>query len=69
MQEKVEKLVTNNLGLVRYVAKQFSSSNVDFDDLVSEGTMGLIKAASSFDETKNVKFSTYSSFPISLYLP
>lgn len=61
MQEKVEKLVTNNLGLVRYVAKQFSSSNVDFDDLVSEGTMGLIKAASSFDETKNVKFSTYSS--------
>lgn len=43
MQEKVEKLVTNNLGLVRYVAKQFSSSNVDFDDLVSEGTMGLIK--------------------------
>lgn len=32
MQEKVEKLVTNNLGLVRYVAKQFSSSNVDFDD-------------------------------------
>lgn len=56
MQEKVEKLVTNNLGLVRYVAKQFSSSNVDFDDLVSEGTMGLIKAASSFDETKMLNF-------------
>lgn len=61
MQEVVEKLVTNNLGLVRYVAKQFASPNVDFDDLVSEGTIGLIKAASSFDETKKVKFSTYSS--------
>lgn len=61
MQEVVEKLVTDNLGLVRYVAKQLVSPNVDFDDLVSEGTIGLIKAAATFNEEKNVKFSTYSS--------
>ena len=47
-----EKLVAHNLRLVAHVAKKYYGSGSDNDDLISIGTIGLIKAASSFDYTK-----------------
>lgn len=59
--KELEKLVTDNMGLVRYIAKQMDVPYIQFEDLVSEGTIGLIKAARTFDENKEIKFSTYSA--------
>lgn len=56
-----EKLIEHNLRLVVYIAKKFESSNVDIDDLISVGTIGLIKAVNSFDGTKQIKLATYAS--------
>ena len=54
-------LVEHNLRLVVYIAKKFESSGVDGDDLVSVGTIGLIKAINSFRSDKNIKLATYAS--------
>lgn len=54
-------LVEHNLRLVVYIAKKFEGSNVDGDDLVSVGTIGLIKAVNSFRSDKNIKLATYAS--------
>ena len=59
--KEVEKLVTDNIGLVRHIAKQIDVPYIQQEDLVSEGTIGLIKAAQTFDENKKIKFSTYSA--------
>ena len=59
--KEVEKLVTENIGLVRHIAKQIDVPYIQQEDLVSEGTIGLIKAAQTFDENKKIKFSTYSA--------
>lgn len=55
------QLVEHNLRLVVYIAKKFEGSNADGDDLVSVGTIGLIKAINSFRSDKNIKLATYAS--------
>ncbi len=55
------KLIEHNLRLVVYIAKKFDNSGVDIEDLISVGTIGLIKAVSSFDAEKNIKLATYAS--------
>lgn len=60
--EKVkDELVEHNLRLVVYIARRFQNTGVDMDDLISVGTIGLIKAVSSFSSEKNVKLATFAS--------
>ena len=54
-------LIEHNLRLVVYIAKRFQNTGVDLDDLVSVGTIGLIKSVSSFSSKKNVKLATFAS--------
>ena len=54
-------LITHNLRLVVYIAKKFESTGIGIEDLVSIGTIGLIKAVKTFCPTKNIKFATYAS--------
>lgn len=56
-----EKLIVHNLRLVVYIAKKFDNTGFDQDDLISVGTIGLIKAVGSFDSDKNIKLATYAS--------
>ncbi len=56
-----EKLITHNLRLVVYIAKKFESSGVNVEDLISIGTIGLIKAVNTFSPEKNIKLATYAS--------
>ena len=57
----VDKLVEHNLRLVVYIAKRFQNTGIDMDDLISVGTIGLIKAVSSFSSKKKVKLATFAS--------
>lgn len=60
--EAVRKtLIEHNLRLVVYIAKKFESSGVGVEDLVSIGTIGLIKAINTFDPGKKIKLATYAS--------
>ena len=54
-------LIQHNLRLVVYIARKFDNTGVDNDDLVSIGTIGLIKAVNSFRVDKNIKLATYAS--------
>lgn len=54
-------LIEHNLRLVVYVAKRFESAGVGIEDLVSIGTVGLIKAINTFCTEKNIKLATYAS--------
>ena len=54
-------LIQHNLRLVVYIARKFDNTGVDNDDLVSIGTIGLIKAINSFRADKNIKLATYAS--------
>ena len=54
-------LVERNLRLVVYIARKFESTGIDTEDLISVGTIGLIKAVGSFDASKNIKLATYAS--------
>lgn len=54
-------LVEHNLRLVVYIARKFENTGADADDLVSVGTIGLIKAINSFKPDKNIKLATYAS--------
>ena len=54
-------LIERNLRLVAHVSKKYSTTNIDQDDLISIGTIGLIKAINSFDYTKNIKLATYAA--------
>ena len=54
-------LIEHNLRLVVYSAKKFENTNVDIEDLISVGTIGLIKAVNSFDDAKQIKLATYAS--------
>ncbi|MBR5320539.1 MAG: RNA polymerase sporulation sigma factor SigE [Clostridia bacterium] len=56
-----EKLITHNLRLVVYIAKKFENSGVNIEDLISIGTIGLIKAVNTFSPEKNIKLATYAS--------
>lgn len=55
------ELIQHNLRLVVYIARKFENTGVDNDDLVSIGTIGLIKAINSFRVDKNIKLATYAS--------
>ncbi len=55
------KLIEHNLRLVAHITKKYYSVTKDVDDLISIGTIGLIKAVNSFDYKKSIKFSTYAS--------
>ncbi len=60
--ESVRKLlIEHNLRLVVYIAKKFSNTGIDIEDLISIGTIGLIKAVRTFDVNKNIKLATYAS--------
>lgn len=56
-----EKLIEHNLRLVAHIVKKYYSATSDTDDLISIGTIGLIKGVSTFDPDKNVKLATYLS--------
>ena len=56
-----EKLIVHNLRLVVYIAKKFENTGVGVEDLVSIGTIGLIKAVRTFRPSKNIKLATYAS--------
>ena len=55
-----EKLISHNLRLVSHIVKKYTNS-LEADDLISVGTIGLVKAVDSFDYNKNVQFSTYAA--------
>jgi len=60
--EQVKKeLIEHNLRLVVYIARKFENTGIDTDDLISVGTIGLIKAVGTFDGEKNIKLATYAS--------
>ena len=54
-------LIEHNLRLVVYIAKKFDNTGVGVEDLISIGTIGLIKAIQTFNPTKNIKLATYAS--------
>ena len=56
-----QALITHNLRLVVYIAKKFENSGVPVEDLISTGTIGLIKSVNTFRPEKNIKLATYSS--------
>ncbi len=59
--EAKSALIQHNLRLVVYIARKFDNTGVDADDLISIGTIGLIKAINSFNPDKNIKLATYAS--------
>ncbi|MDP4119909.1 MAG: RNA polymerase sporulation sigma factor SigE [Bacillota bacterium] len=56
-----EPLITHNLRLVVYIAKKFESPSAGVEDLISIGTIGLIKAVNTFRPERNIKLATYAS--------
>lgn len=60
-EEARNKLIEHNLRLVAHIVKKYDIKKEQTEDLISIGTIGLIKAVSSFDSTKQVRFSTYAS--------
>ena len=56
-----EPLITHNLRLVVYIAKKFESSGVGIEDLISIGTIGLVKAVNTFSPERSIKLATYAS--------
>jgi len=59
--ETKRKLIEHNLRLVVYIAKKFENTGLDIEDLISVGSIGLIKAVNSFQYDRNIKLATYSS--------
>lgn len=60
-QDGREVLIEHNLRLVVYIARKFDNTGVGVEDLISIGTIGLIKAINSFNPDKNIKLATYAS--------
>ncbi len=60
-QEARKVLIERNLRLVAHVAKKYQGSDEDSDDLISIGTIGLIKAVATFDNSKNNRLATYAA--------
>jgi len=56
-----KKLIEHNLRLVVYIAKKFDNTGVGVEDLISIGTIGLIKGINTFNPNKNIKLATYAS--------
>lgn len=61
VEEVKAKLIEHNLRLVVYISHKFENTGVEADDLISIGTIGLIKAINSFRADKNIKLATYAS--------
>lgn len=55
------RLIEHNLRLVVYIAKKFENTGINIEDLISIGTIGLIKSINTFNPDKNIKLATYSS--------
>ena len=60
-KEARSKLIEHNLRLVVYIAKKFDNTGVGVEDLISIGTIGLIKAVNTYNSRKNIKLATYAS--------
>ncbi len=60
-EEAKKLLVERNLRLVVYIAKRFSNTGIDIEELISVGTLGLIKAVKSYNSDKKIKLATYAS--------
>ncbi len=60
-EDAKEPLIVHNLRLVVYIAKKFENTGVNIEDLISIGTIGLIKAVNTFSPQRNIKFATYAS--------
>jgi RNA polymerase sporulation-specific sigma factor len=56
----LDKLIEDNMGLVKNIARRFFGRGTEYEDIVQIGTIGMIKAAKSFDESYNTVFSTYA---------
>ena len=56
-----DELITHNLRLVVYIARRFENTGINIEDLISIGTIGLIKAINTFRTDKNIKLATYAS--------
>ena len=54
-------LIEHNLRLVVYISKRFENTGINIEDLISIGTIGLIKAVNTFNSSKNIKLATYAS--------
>jgi RNA polymerase sigma factor (sigma-70 family) len=68
-RDEINKIVSNNLGLVRFVAhNHYKSSNLSFEDRMGEGILGLIRAAELYKEETGYKFSTFAVPWIKLYI-
>lgn len=59
--EAKQKLIVHNLRLVAHIAKKYNNTPIDNEDIVSIGTIGLIKAVESFNSTKGTKIGTYAA--------
>ncbi len=60
-EEAKQTLVERNLRLVVYISKKFENTGIDIEDLISIGTIGLMKAINTFNVAKNIKLATYAS--------
>ena len=60
-EEARQLLIEHNLRLVVYIAKRFENTGINLEDLISIGTIGLIKAVNTFNSGKNIKLATYAS--------
>ena len=60
-EEAKKILIERNLRLVAHICKKYSNSKIDQDDLISIGTIGLIKGINSFNPDKNIKLATYTA--------
>jgi RNA polymerase sigma factor (sigma-70 family) len=67
-KERIDDLVKSNIGLVGMFVKYYKHCGVPLDDLMQEGSIGLIEAARRFDVTRGVKFSTYARYWIFTYI-
>lgn len=60
-EEAKQKLIEHNLRLVVFISRRFENTGVNLEDLISIGTIGLIKAISTYRRDKNIKLATYAS--------
>ena len=60
-EEAKQRLIERNLRLVVFIARRFENTGVNLEDLISIGTIGLIKAISTYKSDKNIKLATYAS--------
>jgi RNA polymerase sporulation-specific sigma factor len=59
-EEAMSVLITSNMPLIKSIIKRYKSKNLEYDDLLQLGSMGLIKAVKNFDSSYKVRFSTYA---------